>query len=464
MKKSFTQLAYKDLNDFVYGSCPNPVTTKSGLVIGGGTIYPELNFTLPGMNIDENSVKDAYKIYADIINGALKRAHELYAPGVVLELETLVNFTENPKWGIEVNRIILDIMKEYADKYGLKTALRATLNDTREMSRPPVMRSGKYWDGMMEAFEGCAKDGADFLSIESTGGKELHDDALVNAEIKQVIFSLGVLGTRDMEFLWGHLVDIADRNNCYAAGDSSCGFANTAMVLAERGFIPKSFAAVVRVATASRALVAYEMGAVGPSKDCEYAGPYIKAITGTPVSMEGKSAACAHFSPVGNISAAVADLWSNESVQQVKLLSDYAPIVSMEHLIYDCRLMNEATKQGMNVQFRDLLVESDSPLDVQAYVLRPDFVFDISKELVKEQNPFLRTKLAAQLAVEGLKKAIAEGKVSADKRDSKYLDIMARELDEIPEDPMEFYSDIKEDLDESKFLPGEYLLGQPTTV
>lgn len=458
MRNSYSKLAYSNLNDFVYGTCPKPVRTKSGLVIGGGTVYPELNFTLDGMNVNETTVKETYKTYSEIINDALKRAKELYAPGVVLEYETLPDFTEHPEWAIEVNRIIIETMKEYSDKYGLKLALRTTLNDMREMERPPVMRSGRYWEAMLKGFEGCAKGGADFLSIESTGGKELHDDALVNAEIKQVIFSLGVLGTRDMKFLWKNIVDIAEENNCYAAGDSACGFANTAMVLAEKGFIPKSFAAVVRVAAFPRSLVAYEMGAVGPSKDCAYEGPYIKAITGVPIAMEGKTAACAHFSPIGNISAAVADLWSNESVQEIKLLSGMAPTVYMEQLIYDCRLMNMAAEKGKILEFRDLLVDSDKKLDVQAYVLRPDVVFEISKEVIKEKSPFIRTKLAAQLAVEKIKKAIADNEVQADKRDNRYLDMMAEQIEEIPDDEEKFYHEIKDEINESKFLPKEYEL------
>ncbi|MDK2962392.1 MAG: methanol---5-hydroxybenzimidazolylcobamide Co-methyltransferase, partial [Eubacteriaceae bacterium] len=39
---------------------------------------------------------------------------------------------------------------------------------------------------------------------------------------------------------------------------SACGFANTAMILAEKGFIPHVFAAVIRVAAVPRALVAFE--------------------------------------------------------------------------------------------------------------------------------------------------------------------------------------------------------------
>lgn len=456
MANVYNKLAYDSIDDFVYGSCAYPVKTKGGLVIGGGEIYPELNFTLPAMTINEDTVESAYTIYAEMIHGALKRAKELYSPGVVIEFETLPPFTEHPEWGIKINQIILDAMKEYKDKHGLKSALRATPNDLREMNRPPIMRSGVILENMLETFEGCARDGADFISIESTGGKELNDDALMNADIKKVIFSLGVLGCRDMKFLWKHLVDIADKYGVHAAGDSACGFGNTAMVLAEKGYIPKVFAAVVRVATVPRALVAFEMGAVGPSKDCAYEGQYLKAIAGIPISMEGKSASCAHLSPLGNIAASVADLWSNESVQQVKLLGEMAPIVSMEQLIYDCRLMNEATKKGLALQFRDLLVDSDASLDPQAYVLRPDVVFEISKELVKTQNPFLRTKLAAQLAVKHLKKAIEHKEVLVEERELAWLDIMESDLDDIPDDEIEFYNQIKSELDMTKFLPSEY--------
>ena len=34
MSIKFNKLAYNSVDDFVYGSCKKPVTTKSGLVIG----------------------------------------------------------------------------------------------------------------------------------------------------------------------------------------------------------------------------------------------------------------------------------------------------------------------------------------------------------------------------------------------------------------------------------------------
>ncbi|CAK7067441.1 MAG: hypothetical protein EUB_03674 [Eubacterium sp.] len=456
MAKKFDKLAINHLDDFIYGSCPNPVTTKSGMVIGGGTIYPEINFTLPGMDVNDQTIDKALSIYSNIIDGVLKRAAELYAPGVLVEFETVPDFTEHPKYGIDANRILLNGIKEAADKYGLKAALRTTPNDLREMSRPPVMRGGKYWDTMLELYEQCAKDGSDFLSIESTGGKEINDEALVKADIRKAIFAMGVLGCRDMEYLWGNLVKLSDANGCFAAGDSACGFANTAMVLAEKGFIPHVFAAVMRVVAVPRALVAFEQGAVGPSKDCAYEGPYLKAITGSPIAMEGKSAAGAHLSPVGNIAAAVADTWSNESIQQVKLLSEMAPVVGMEQLVYDCRLMNTAKEKGQGLMMRDLLTESDAPLDVQAWVLRPDVVLKIAGELVKEQDNFLRTKLAAKLTINELRDAIKAEKVKADRRDMKWLDKMEKAVDKIPDDPEQFYAEIKPELDMDKWHPEGY--------
>ena len=456
MNKIFTSLAYDSVDDFIYGSCPNPVTCKNGLVIGGGEIYPEVNFTLPPMNATAQTLPEAISIYRSMIEGVLKKGRELHAPGLVIELETLPQFTENPQWGIDIHKVVRDIMFEHEAKYGLKSVMRMTPNDIREMSRPPVLRSGQYWEEMVKIFEGTAKDGADILSIESTGGKEINDEAIMNADLRTSIFALGCLASRDMKWLWTQLSGIADKYGVISGGDSACGFANTAMVLAEQGYIPKIYAAVMRVITAPRTLVAIENGAIGPSKDCAYENVFLKAITGTPISLEGKTAACAHFSPIGNIAAAVADLWSNESVQQVKLLSGFAPTVSTEQLIYDCRLMNIAAKKGHALLMRDLLVESDCYFDPQAYVLRPDVVFEISKAIVSEQSPFLRTLKAARVTLAILRRAVNNKELYLDEREAKWIDILDGQIEDIPEDEEAFIAEMKEEADESKYNPAEY--------
>lgn len=457
MSIEFTKLAYSSVDDFIYGSCPHPVKTKSGLVIGGGEMYPEVNFTLPPMNINADTMPEIKTIYKEIIDGVLKKACELHAPGLVIEFETLPEMTEHPEWGLEIHKILREAMHDYEAKHGLKSAIRMTPNDIREMSRPPVMRSGKYWEAMVKTFEGAAKDGADFLSVESTGGKEVNDEAIMNADLRTSIYALGCLASRDMKWLWENITKIANENGAISAGDSACGFANTSMVLAEQGFIPKVYAAVMRALVTPRALVAIENGAVGPSKDCAYENVYLKAITGTPITLEGKSAACAHFSPIGNIALAVPDLWSNESVQQVKLLSGFAPVVSTEQLIYDCRLMNIAAKKGHAKLMRDLLVESDCYLDPQAYVLRPDIVFEISEEIVKTQDPFLRTLNTAKKTLEILRRGLDKKELSIDERDVNWLDILEGQVEEIPEDEEEFIAEMKEEVPEEKYNFSEYI-------
>ena len=61
----YTQLAITDVDQFIYGHAPHPVTTKSGLVIGGGIVYPELNFTLPSMEICEATLAEVRAVYRD---------------------------------------------------------------------------------------------------------------------------------------------------------------------------------------------------------------------------------------------------------------------------------------------------------------------------------------------------------------------------------------------------------------
>ena len=57
-------------------------------------------------------------------------------------------------------------------------------------------------------FEGCAKAGADLLAIESIGGKDMHDEAMMFCEIDKSLFSLGVLGAMDMSRLMADMLKL----------------------------------------------------------------------------------------------------------------------------------------------------------------------------------------------------------------------------------------------------------------
>ena len=458
--KTFTTLAIPNADDLIFGSAPHPVTLKSGLVIGGGQVYPELNFTLPPMLISADTMPIVRREYTNMINDVCTRALELHAPGLVVEFEMLPDMTLTPAWGVEIVAILRAAL-DHSAAQGLKTGLRVTPNDIREFARPPILREGKLWEDMLRSFESSAQAGADMLAIESTGGKEIHDTALLNADLRAITFALGVLASRDMAFLWDHIVEIAERNGSIASGDTACGFANTAMVLAETHNIPRVLAALIRVMTVPRSLIAYERGAVGPSKDCAYEGPFIKAITGYPIALEGAEAACAHRSPVGNVAKATADLWSNESVQNVRLLGGMAPTVSVEQLIYAARLMNVASTSGGARTLRDWFVASDDALDPQAYILRPDVVVELSRRIIEEPTPYLRTRRAGLETLAVLRSAQDMGEIQLPRVEQRWLDRLSKSMDAIPEDEAELTAEVLPTLDLSKVRLDQYLLEAP---
>ena len=454
----FNSLAIEDPHELIFGVAPKPVITLSGMAIGGGTVYPELNFTLPAMKIDASTMCEVRRHYEQIIEGALRRAAELAAPGVVIEFETLPPMTETPAWGLEIARILLQGMQTEHARSGLKSVLRMTPNDNREFERPPLMRRGRYWDAMLELFEGSAAAGAELLSIESVGGKELHDEALINGDLAGSLFSLCILGVRDMQFLWTNLHTIATRHGVKCAGDTACGFGNTAMVLAEQKMIPRVFAAVIRAITAVRSLVAYECGAVGPGKDCGYENPILKAITGYPMAMEGKTSACAHLSPMGNLAAACCDTWSNESVQNIKLLGGMAPTCYMEQLVYDCRLMNTASSHGKESAhyLQQWLVESDVANDPQAFILSPQSAVALARVIVESSSHYHAGVAVARKAIDLLSEAHRKGELRIEPNELAWFDNMKDELDELPDSESEFISQQLARADRSRFLPEEY--------
>jgi methanol--5-hydroxybenzimidazolylcobamide Co-methyltransferase len=454
----YTSLAIDNPLDLIFGVAPHPVVTRSGMSIGGGIVYPELNFTLPPINIEESTMPAVCGNYEQIIHGALQRAAELDVPGVVIEFETLPPMTEHPRWGLAIVEILLAGMSAEHQRSGLKSVLRVTPNDNREFERPPLMRRGRYWEAMLDLFSSSASEGAELLSIESVGGKELHDDALLNGDLPASIFSLCILGARDMKFLWTHLKRIGDQHGAVCAGDTACGFGNTAMVLAEQRMIPRVFAAVVRAVTAVRSLVAYECGAVGPGKDCGYENPILKAITGFPMAMEGKTSACAHLSPMGNLAAATCDTWSNESVQNIKLLGGMAPTCYMEQLAYDCRLMNQARSEGAVAaqSLQRWLVDSDARLDPQAYILSPQSSVELARAIVQSDSHFHAGVAVARKAIDMLEQAAADGKLKIAANETLWFDVMKDALDDIPDSEDEFISQQLAQADSSKFLPAEY--------
>jgi methanol--5-hydroxybenzimidazolylcobamide Co-methyltransferase len=434
--RTFSSLAYSAAEPMLYGISPHPVHCGLGITIGGGLVYPEVNFTLPAIDINQQTWVEVVAHYEQMATEILRRAASLSAPGIVLEFELLPAMTEHPEWGAEITTLLKRQMRAYHEKSGLPCALRVTPTDMRDKLKPPQLRSGEPWEQLRRSLNLCAEAGADILSIESVGGKEVHDQALMYGDFQGVVFALGVLAPRDMAWLWNQIGDVCDRHpGVVPGGDSACGFANTAMQLAHQKMLPEVLAAVVRAMSAVRSLTAFEQGAVGPSKDCAYEGPILKAITGFPISMEGKSASCAHFSPLGNIAASMCDLWSNESVQNVRLLSGNAPEVFTELLTYDCRLMNAAAAtQGGALQMRNWMTASDQWLSPQAAVLSPDATMKIATAIVNADTPYHRTIAAGRAAVDVLNDGTQQGKLRLSKKEQQWLTRIDEALEEFPAD------------------------------
>jgi methanol--5-hydroxybenzimidazolylcobamide Co-methyltransferase len=452
----YTSLTIGRPEDLLFGRAPHPVTSRRGLVIGGGAVYPELNFTLPTMHIEESTYPEIREHYRGIVTDALERAVDLGLEGLVFEFETLLEMTLKPEIGIELVAIMNEVCENFYATRGIKSEIRLTPNDTRDFDRPPQMRSGTRLEAMLKLFEEGAKAGGDFISIESTGGKELHDDALLYCDTKGVVFALGVLGVRDMRFLWKQIAAVAKKTGVHAGGDTACGFANTAMVLAEKKYIPRVFAAFDRAVSVVRTLVAHEEGASGPDKDCGYEGPFLKAITGIPISMEGKTSACAHMSPVGNVASAACDLWSNESVQNVKLLGGMAPTIYLEQLAYDARLMNESILQGSDATLQKLFVDSDIRRDPQALVLAPSSVIAISKEIVASKTHLEAAVRAGAKALDIIEAAHRAGHLALPEREVEYIGIIRGELEGIPLDEGAFIELMLPKIDTTKVILKEY--------
>lgn len=91
------QLAISDPDDFVFGQAPRPVCCGRGVQIGGGRVIPEINFTLPPMEINPQTWPDVRRQYAEIIESVCARAVALDVAELLVEFETLPPMTIHPE-------------------------------------------------------------------------------------------------------------------------------------------------------------------------------------------------------------------------------------------------------------------------------------------------------------------------------------------------------------------------------
>jgi methanol--5-hydroxybenzimidazolylcobamide Co-methyltransferase len=443
----FRTLAVNSPKELLFGYAPKPVNCGFDLTIGNGTVFPEVNFTLPTMNVDAATWPEVVAHYEEMATNILKRAVAMKVPGIVLEFEQLPQMTQTPEWGAEITALLERHLKQAYEKYGLKGACRCTPADIRGPAGvkgvKPVMRHGELWEKLNRSFDLCIQAGADLMSIESIGGKEVHDEGLMYGDVRAIVFGMASLSCRDMKWLWSQISEKCEKSgHTVPAGDTACGFANTSMVLAYQKLLPDVVAAVDRAMAGARTLKAVENGAKGPSKDCGYENPIVKAVSGIPISQEGKAATCAHFSHVGNISASMCDLWSNESVQNVRLLSGNAPEAYTELLAYDVRLMNIANSHKQGHIFQSWMVESDQNVSAIGTILTPEAVFAIGKAIVAKDTDYARTIAAGQAAIDIIQASVDKKNLTLGKKELQWLERLHKEFANLPKDENELAEEI----------------------
>lgn len=429
-RKRFKSMAYASSGLMMFGTAVEPVCTRYGVMIGGGNVLPEIvPHPRPG---SEQNLKTLLREFERANGDALEQCILLGFPGIVLENEHVFQMTHDPGWGMEIARQAEGQIREYVEKYGLHAAYRSTIADIRKPEAGDMRRSDRA-ALVLEAFEACAAH-SDILSIESIGGKEVSDYAIIRNDVTGMLFAQAVLGGRDMEWLWPQIVRIAEKHGSIAGGDTDCAQANVAMYMAG-GFIskdvPHTLAALCRAMAAGRSLVAYECGATGPGKDCGYENPILKAITGLPMSAEGKTSACAHMSLCGNVTAAVCDLWANEAVEYHEMFGGTTPAVFTEMLGYDAAAMNSSIALGVQKEYQACLVNSDRYRSPHGFILCPDNAWEIGRAIVENDDSMYARARAAAIKCGQLMLSDARLKFTTYERDSllHYME----ELEALPE-------------------------------
>jgi len=88
-KRNFSELAISTLDEFMFGKSPHPVVCGRGVELGSGMVVPEINFTLPLIDINAATWPEVRQHYQEMIEGVTTRAVELEVPALPVEFETL---------------------------------------------------------------------------------------------------------------------------------------------------------------------------------------------------------------------------------------------------------------------------------------------------------------------------------------------------------------------------------------
>jgi methanol--5-hydroxybenzimidazolylcobamide Co-methyltransferase len=120
--------------------------------------------------------------------------------------------------------------------------------------------------------------------------------------------------------------------------------------------------------------------------------------------------------------------------------------------------MNQATKGGMNdiLLLQKLMVQSDIFFDPQAFVLAPENVIKISREIVKGENHIDATKRGCLKALDLISEAQKSGNLMDDPKELDWVKTLQDDITSIPIAESDFVELMRPTIDLSKIILSEY--------
>jgi len=109
--KKFTSLA-SNCDSLVFGKAVHPLS-RNGVIIGAGRVLPEINFTLPPIEVSEINRLNILSQYKEMIAGICERCVELEQDQLVVEFELLPQMTIDPKWGGWITSILRETLDDF---------------------------------------------------------------------------------------------------------------------------------------------------------------------------------------------------------------------------------------------------------------------------------------------------------------------------------------------------------------
>jgi len=272
------------------------VRLPCGLVLGGGTVYPEFRIAL-----EPDSPGDAAGCVGQ--TESLLSAASGSAAGAVFDLD-LAATRPSGGWEAIVRGVRLSLERA-KNETGFAAALRVTLSASDARIR--------------EAIE----SGAEIVNLETTAGLKLFRRALRASDVAGLILAAGVVSALAVSRAWSRAEAQFEGSGTARGGDSARPFIREIIQCLREKLAPEVICAIAVAVCAVRTLASLEAGATGPLPQGCWESLILKAIRGCPVSLSDAW-------PWEAQAAGMADLWSSgagvaQTLAECALLSSGRP-------------------------------------------------------------------------------------------------------------------------------------------